>query len=96
MDFDRAARRQDLDRSAVEVWEIHKMGRAAVDSNELFFFDNWRVPASDLVGTENEGFKLIMHGMNAEQILIGAEALGLGLACIIQDLLKNIDVEVMA
>lgn len=71
----------DLDRSAVQVTEIPKMGRAAVDTNTLFF-DNWRVPASDLVGKENEGFKMIMHGMNAERILIGAEALGLGYAAL--------------
>ncbi|KAK3937932.1 acyl-CoA dehydrogenase/oxidase C-terminal, partial [Diplogelasinospora grovesii] len=71
----------DLDRSVVQVTEIPKMGRAAVDTNTLFF-DGWRVPANDLVGQENEGFKMIMHGMNAERILIGAEALGLGYAAL--------------
>jgi Acyl-CoA dehydrogenases len=55
------------------------MGRAAVDTNTLFFQD-WKVPASDMVGKENDGFKIILHGMNAERILIGAEALGLGYA----------------
>lgn len=57
------------------------MGRAAVDTNTLFF-NNWRVPASDMVGKENEGFMMILHGMNAERILIGAEALGLGYAAL--------------
>ncbi|KAI9375037.1 acyl-CoA dehydrogenase/oxidase [Aspergillus egyptiacus] len=71
----------DLDRDAVQVTEIPKMGRAAVDTNTLFF-ENWRVPVSDRVGAENEGFKMIMHGMNAERILIGAEALGLGFAAL--------------
>lgn len=71
----------DLDPSAVEITEIPKMGRAAVDTNTLFF-DNWRVPASDMVGKENDGFKIILHGMNAERILIGAEALGLGYAAL--------------
>lgn len=71
----------DLDPSAVEITEIPKMGRAAVDTNTLFF-DNWRVPASDLIGAENEGFKMIMHGMNAERILIAAEAIGLGYAAL--------------
>ncbi|KAJ0413960.1 acyl-CoA dehydrogenase/oxidase [Aspergillus carlsbadensis] len=71
----------DLDRSAVEITEIPKMGRAAVDTNTLFF-DNWRVPATDLIGAENDGFKLILHGMNAERILIAAEALGLGYAAL--------------
>jgi alkylation response protein AidB-like acyl-CoA dehydrogenase len=65
----------------VEITEIPKMGRAAVDTNSLFF-DGWRIPASDLIGDENNGFKMIMHGMNAERILIGAEAVGLGFAAL--------------
>lgn len=71
----------DINSSVMEITEIPKMGRAAVDTNTLFF-DNWRVPASDMVGKENEGFKMILHGMNAERILIGAEALGLGYAAL--------------
>jgi len=71
----------DLDRSAVQVTEIPKMGRAAVDTN-VIFFENWRVPAADLIGEEGNGFKMIMHGMNAERILVGAEALGLGYAAL--------------
>ncbi|KAK4936623.1 hypothetical protein LTR10_022546 [Elasticomyces elasticus] len=71
----------DLDRKQVEVTEIPKMGRAAVDSNTLFF-DGWKVPKEDLIGEENNGFKMIMHGMNAERILIAAEALGIGFAAL--------------
>ena len=71
----------DLDRSAVSVTEIKKMGRAAVDTNQLHF-DGWRIPAADRVGNEGEGFKMIMHGMNAERILVAGEALGLGYAAL--------------
>ncbi|KAI8716104.1 hypothetical protein NCS52_00903300 [Fusarium sp. LHS14.1] len=71
----------DLDRSAVQIAEIPKMGRSAVDTNSLFFED-WKVPAEDLVRNEGDGFKMIMHGMNAERILVGAEALGLGYAAL--------------
>jgi alkylation response protein AidB-like acyl-CoA dehydrogenase len=71
----------DLDRSHVTVTEIPKMGRAAVDTNVLFF-DGWKVPATDLIGEESRGFKMIMQGMNAERILVGAEALGLGYAAL--------------
>lgn len=71
----------DLQVPQVQITEIEKMGRGAVDTNTLFF-DDWRVPESDRVGFEDEGFKMIMHGMNAERILIGAEALGLGFAAI--------------
>lgn len=69
----------DLDRSAVEVTEIKKLGRAAVDSNMLMF-DGWKVPKADLVGAEGNGFKMIMQGMNAERLLLGGEAIGLGFA----------------
>ncbi len=71
----------DLDRSQVDVREIPKMGRAAVDSNVLNF-DGWKVPKEDLIGEEGNGFKMIMHGMNAERILIAAEALGIGFAAL--------------
>jgi alkylation response protein AidB-like acyl-CoA dehydrogenase len=70
-----------LDRSAVSVTEIKKMGRAGVDTNQLYF-DGWRVPATDRIGEEGQGFKMIMHGMNAERILVAAEALGLGYAAL--------------
>lgn len=71
----------DLNRSQVQVTEIPKMGRAAVDSNSLFFED-WRVPATDLIGDEGNGFKMIMQGMNAERVLIAAEAVGIGFAAL--------------
>ena len=71
----------DLDRSAVEVREIHKMGRSAVDSN-LLFIDGLKVPAADRIGEEGEGFQYILHGMNPERILIAAEAVGLGRAAL--------------
>lgn len=70
-----------LDRARVEIRKIHKMGRHAVDSNMLFF-DGMRVPVEDLIGTEGEGFRMILHGLNPERILIGAEAVGLGMAAI--------------
>lgn len=71
----------DLQVPEVQKTEIPKMGRAAVDTNSLFF-DNWRVPATDRVGEESEGFKMILHGMNAERVLIAAEAVGLGFAAL--------------
>jgi acyl-CoA dehydrogenase len=42
------------------------------------FFDDLRVPASSLVGTEGQGFRYILDGMNAERILIAAECVGDG------------------
>ena len=71
----------DLDRSKVEVREIPKMGRMAVDSN-LLFIDGLKVPLEDRIGEEGKGFQYILHGMNPERILIAAEAVGLGRAAL--------------
>ncbi|KAL2006698.1 hypothetical protein VTN00DRAFT_9366 [Thermoascus crustaceus] len=71
----------DLDRAQAQVMEIPKMDRAAVDSNSLFFED-WRVSTTDLIGSEGDGFKQILYGMNAERILIAGEAVGLGFAAL--------------
>jgi acyl-CoA dehydrogenase len=71
----------DLDRAHVEVREIEKMGRKAVDSNQLFF-DGLPVPLADRIGEEGRGFGYILHGMNPERILVGAEAVGLGRAAL--------------
>ncbi|HXY99768.1 MAG TPA: acyl-CoA dehydrogenase family protein [Stellaceae bacterium] len=70
-----------LDRARVEVREIAKMGRKAVDSNMLFI-DGLEVPRADLIGEEGKGFQQILHGMNPERILIAAEAVGLGFAAL--------------
>ena len=67
----------DLDRRHVEVREIDKMGRHAVDSNQVFF-DALPVPERDRIGEEGKGFEYILHGMNPERILIAAELVGLG------------------
>jgi acyl-CoA dehydrogenase len=70
-----------LDRAHVDVREIPKMGRSAVDSNELFI-DKLPVPAADRIGEEGKGFEYILHGMNVERVLIAAEAVGLGRAAL--------------
>lgn len=40
------------------------------------FFNNLRIPASSLIGKEGKGFDYILNGMNAERILLAAEAIG--------------------
>ena len=70
-----------LDRRHVEVREIEKMGRQAVDSNQVFI-DGLQVPAEDRIGEDGRGFEYILHGMNPERILIAAEAIGLGRAAL--------------
>ncbi len=70
-----------LDRSRIEVREIEKMGRKAVDSNQLFI-DGLEVPEEDRIGEEGKGFHYILHGMNPERVLVGAEAVGIGRAAL--------------
>ncbi|MFL2627111.1 MAG: acyl-CoA dehydrogenase family protein [Dehalococcoidia bacterium] len=67
----------DFDRSKIEVIEIDKMGRAAVDSNQIFI-DGLEVPEDDRIGEENKGFYYLLDSLNPERILIAAEALGIG------------------
>ena len=71
----------DLDRTRVQVREIEKLGRKAVDSNELFI-DGLEVPVADRIGEEGKGFSYILHGLNPERVLLAAEATGLGRAAL--------------
>ena len=47
------------------------------ETNEVFFED-FEVPADNLIGEEGRGFRYILDGMNAERILIAAECIGDG------------------
>jgi acyl-CoA dehydrogenase len=47
------------------------------ETNEVFF-DNFEIPAENLIGQEGAGFRYILDGMNAERILIAAECIGDG------------------
>jgi acyl-CoA dehydrogenase len=47
------------------------------ETNEVFFED-FEVPASQLVGQEGQGFRYVLDGMNAERNLIAAECIGDG------------------
>ena len=40
------------------------------------FFEDMRIPHSSLIGEEGRGFYYILDGMNAERILLSAEAIG--------------------
>lgn len=74
IDFDKTKPGLDLKR-------IPKMGGRCIDANEVFF-DNYIIPADSLIGHEGQGFKIVLHGMNAERCLLAGEALGLGYAAL--------------
>ena len=61
--------------------KIDKMGRHAVDTNELFI-DGLEIPVEDRIGDEGQGFSLLLHGLNPERILVAAEAIGIGRAAL--------------
>jgi acyl-CoA dehydrogenase len=71
----------DRNKPGLDLRKIKKMGGRAVDANEVFF-DNYQISADSLIGKEGKGFKMILHGMNAERCLLAGEALGLGYAAL--------------
>ncbi len=52
---------------------LEKIGLKGQDTSELFF-DNVRVPASNRLGQENEGFKYLTHQLAWERTIIGLRA----------------------
>ena len=67
----------DLQDPAVTITPIPKLGRNAVASCEVAY-DGLEVSVDDLVGEEGKGFRYLLDGLNAERVLIAAEALGTG------------------
>lgn len=71
----------DLDRNACTIREIEKLGRAAVDSNEVFI-ENLEAAADAVVGAVGEGFYHLLDSLNPERILVAVEAVGIGRAAL--------------
>jgi hypothetical protein len=71
----------DLDRRHCEVRAIDKLGRAAVDSNEVFI-DGLEVADEDVVGEVGRGFEYLVDGLNPERIVLGMEGVGIGRAAL--------------
>lgn len=66
-----------LDRERIEVRRIEKMGRAAVDSNQIYI-DNLPVSEDERIGEEGQGFRYLLHGLNPERIINAVESIGIG------------------
>ena len=67
----------DLRSPEVDIRPIPKVGRNAVASCEVRYDGLW-VDGADRVGEEGEGFRYLLSGLNAERILVAAEAVGIG------------------
>src|SRR5262245_44305185 len=66
---------------AVTIRPIPKAGRNAVASCEVSY-DGLYVDEGDRVGEEGRGFGYLLDGLNAERVLVAAEALGTGRAAL--------------
>jgi len=71
----------EFDRSKITVQEIEKLGRAAVDSNEIFI-DALEIPDENVVGEPGNGFYHILDSLNPERVFTGIEAVGIGRAAL--------------
>jgi acyl-CoA dehydrogenase len=67
----------NLHASGVEIREIAKMGRHAVDSCQVFY-DDFEIPVECRIGEEGHGFRYILDSLNPERILNAAEVVGMG------------------
>ena len=71
----------ELKRPEVTISPIPKVGRNAVATCEVVY-DDLPVAVTDRVGEEGKGFRYLLGGLNAERVLIAAEALGIGRAAL--------------
>lgn len=71
----------DMDRKHCDVRLIDKLGRAAIDSNEVFI-DGLEVADEDVVGEVGKGFHYLLDGLNPERIVVAMEAIGIGRAAL--------------
>ena len=66
--------------------KLEKLGYKGIDSAELVF-DNFRVPAANLVGgVEGQGFKHVMGGLELGRINVAARGVGVARACLEESL----------
>ena len=67
----------EADRPGFEVGKLeHKMGIRGSPTGQPIF-DGVRVPADNLIGTENEGFKVAMSTLDRSRLGVAAQAVGI-------------------
>lgn len=71
----------ERDRPGFTRTKLEKMGWWCSDT-ALLRLDNVRVPAANLIGGENEGFRAIMRNFNSERLSMAAGAVGFAQACL--------------
>ena len=71
----------ERDRPGFTRYELKKMGWWSSDTATLRF-DDCRVPAANLIGEENAGFRIIMRNFNSERLGMSASAVGFAQVCL--------------
>ena len=71
----------ERDRPGFTRAPLRKMGWWCSDTASLHF-DNVRVPAANLIGEENKGFRALMTNFNSERLSMAAGAVGFAQACL--------------
>jgi alkylation response protein AidB-like acyl-CoA dehydrogenase len=66
----------DIRESLGKGMEIRRLDAAINHLTTEIFFDGLRIPAENLIGQQDRGFRHILDGMNAERILVAAECIG--------------------
>ncbi len=66
----------DLHQAIGKGMEVRPIANMVNHETNEVFFDNLEIPAEHLIGTEGQGFKYILDGLNAERTLIAAECIG--------------------
>lgn len=61
----------DTKAKGVSMLPIKTMGRHTTHTNQVYF-DDVRIPAENLIGEENRGWKLLMRGLDLERMAIAA------------------------
>ncbi|HVT39075.1 MAG TPA: acyl-CoA dehydrogenase family protein [Gemmatimonadaceae bacterium] len=68
----------DLRGATTRGIELRRIRNMVNHETSEVFFNDFEIPAQNLIGEEGKGFRYILDGMNAERILIAAECIGDG------------------
>ena len=72
----------DLDSPGIEIGKSeHKLGIKASSTTQTIF-DNCKIPAENLLGSEGEGFKIAMKTLDGGRIGVAAQAVGIARAAL--------------
>src|SRR5690606_7841326 len=66
----------DLREAPAENFAVQPIDTMMTHHTNAVFFDELEIPAENLIGEENRGFRYILDSMNAERVLIAAECVG--------------------